>query len=162
MDIRPLTTDDLPLIIDIAHRTWPVSYAGVLTPEQITNMLANIYSLPNLAREMAQGHRFWAAYAADEPIGFVSAYREENIIWLRKLYILPDRQGQGIGKALMQTALTALGPADYHRLLVNRDNIAAQSFYKRLGFSLLSETHARMGDFDFIDFIFSRSSAAAP
>lgn len=157
-EIAPLTADDIPLIMDIAHRTWPVSYAGVLTPEQIANMLATIYSAENLQNEMATGHRFFAAYEGDAPLGFVSAYRDGDITWLRKLYILPAAQGRGIGHALMATAFEALAPALHHRLLVNRNNVNAQAFYKRLGFSLIDEVDVRMGDFAFRDFVFSRAA----
>ncbi len=158
MRILPLTSHDIPLIMDLAHRTWPVSYVGVLTPEQIANMLANIYSAENLQNEMTQGHQFFAALTPQGALGFASSYREKDITWLRKLYILPEHQGRGFGQALMATALNAFGPVAYHRLLVNRNNLAAQRFYMGLGFTNIDEVDVQMGNFHFRDFVFSRTA----
>jgi ribosomal protein S18 acetylase RimI-like enzyme len=154
--IAALTASDTALVCDLAHRIWPVSYADILTPEQISNMLAHIYNSQNLQREMQQGHRFWAAYDGDTPLGFVSSYREDDIAWLRKLYVLPDARGIGIGQALMIVAFHAFAPSTYHRLLVNRKNLAAQRFYRWLGFDPIGEVEVQMGDFHFNDFIFSK------
>jgi ribosomal protein S18 acetylase RimI-like enzyme len=154
--VSPLTPQDIPIVSRLAHCIWPVCYADILTAEQIANMLERIYSEENLRKEMAEGHRFWAAYESDAPVGFASAYKENEIVWLKKLYVLPDRQGRGIGKVLMDAAVAAFLPAQELRLLVHRHNLSAQRFYTRAGFARIGEAPVQMGDFHFVDLVFSK------
>ena len=48
IEIRPLAATDLPLVAALSRRIWPVAYAGILSPAQIDNILARIYSVENL------------------------------------------------------------------------------------------------------------------
>lgn len=156
LTLRPLDVCDFALIEDLARRVWPVAYAGILSPEQLENLLSRIYCAENLATEIAEGHRFWGAFADGKALGYASGYREDAIIWIKKLYILPEAQGRGAGTALMQAILEAFAPAKEARLFVNSDNLAAQNFYTRQGFSCVETTPVKMGDFTFTDFIFAK------
>jgi diamine N-acetyltransferase len=157
LEIRSLALADLPLVIDLAWRIWPVAYAGILTPEQIENLLTRIYDIENLAAECAEGHRFWAAYDDGVALGYASGYREGAVVWLKKLYVLPECQGRGVGRALMQSVVAAFLPAEEIRLLVNGGNRAAQKFYARCGFSRAGEVPVQMGDFHFTDYVYVQS-----
>ncbi len=154
--ISPLIVEHIPAIAALAYRIWPSAYADILTQEQIDNLLAAIYNSANLQDEMEKGHRFWGAYAADAMIGFASAYPQGDIIWLRKLYVLPEHQGQGIGKQLMAEAIGAFADARELRLMVNENNIAAQQFYERTGFQKMSQVPVKMGDFEFVDWVYGK------
>lgn len=157
--IQPLESQQLESIAVLARRIWPVSYANILTPEQINNLLGRIYSLENLRGEMQSGHRFFIAMQHSQAIGYASAYQDGSVLWLKKLYVLPEMQGQGIGKELMQAALDAFPLAEEIRLLVNRDNLPAQQFYLRQRFTQTGEVAVQMGDFQFVDFVFSKTIA---
>jgi ribosomal protein S18 acetylase RimI-like enzyme len=154
--LGPLDASDFPLLDDLARRIWPVAYAGILSSEQLENLLSRIYCPENLAKEQAEGHRFWGAFSEGKALGFASGYREDGIIWIKKLYILPEAQGKGAGSALMQAVIEAFSPANEARLFVNSENRAAQNFYKRQGFSCVETTPVKMGDFTFTDFIFAK------
>lgn len=155
LTIVPARQREMSHVVMLAHRIWPIAYEGVLTPEQIRNMLLRIYSPENLQQEVADGHQFWVAYLDHKPIGYAAAYSENDIIWLKKLYVDPDMQGKRIGARLMHAAVSPYLPAAEIRLLVNCKNRAAQGFYSKMGFSKIDEVPVKMGDFDFIDFVFS-------
>lgn len=155
LTIVPAGPRELSHVTMLAHRIWPVAYAGVLKPEQIRNMLLTIYSPENLQKEVAEGHQFHVAYLDQLPVGYASAYIEDDVIWLKKLYVEPDMQGKRIGARLMHSAVSPLLPAREIRLLVNRGNVAAQTFYTKMGFTNVGQVPVKMGDFDFIDFIYS-------
>jgi diamine N-acetyltransferase len=157
LEIRPLALADMALVIDLAWRIWPLAYAGILTPEQIENLLTRIYDVENLEKECAEGHRFWAAYADGVALGYASGYREGAAVWLKKLYVLPECQGRGVGRALMQSVIDGFAPAEEIRLLVNGGNHTAQAFYARCGFSRAAEVPVQMGDFQFTDFVYVKS-----
>jgi len=155
--ITRITQHELPIIAELAHRIWPHSYGDILTPEQISNLLQHIYSPSNLESEMRGGHFFWLAHEENAPVGFASAYREADIVWLRKLYVLPEMQGRGIGKALVAQVLAAFPAGRELRLLVNKNNVRAQEFYVQSGFRCTEEVPVKMGDHMFIDRIYARA-----
>lgn len=148
---------DMSDVIALAHRIWPVAYANILTPEQISNMLEKIYNPENLRTEIADGHRFWIAYDDGKPVGYGSSFKKDNVIWLKKLYIDMALQGRGIGEQLLEAVTAAWHPAREIHLLVNPYNTPAQRFYERCGFEKIGTIPVRMGDWNFDDFLYART-----
>jgi diamine N-acetyltransferase len=90
------------------------------------------------------------------PIAFASAFKQGETMWIKKLYVQPTHQGKGIATRLVEEAESEFAPIREVRLLVNRDNTPAMAFYERKGFARVGETPVRMGDHDFVDFIYSK------
>jgi ribosomal protein S18 acetylase RimI-like enzyme len=57
--------------------------------------------------------------------------------YLAELYVVPERRGRGIGRALMQAAIELARDrgADYMDLNTSEQDVAARSLYESLGFS---------------------------
>lgn len=57
--------------------------------------------------------------------------------YLAELYVVPERRGQGIGRALMEAAmeLARTQGATYMDLGTSEDDVAARALYESLGFS---------------------------
>jgi GNAT superfamily N-acetyltransferase len=142
MLIRPATTADIPTIRSIAHAAWPVAYAGILSPAQLDYMLELMYSEAALWDQLTiHGHRFLLAERNSAAIGFAS--HETNPggtsrTRLHKLYVLPERQGTGAGKALLDAvehAASNSGDA-FVEFNVNKYN-PALAFYEGQGYTIL-------------------------
>jgi ribosomal protein S18 acetylase RimI-like enzyme len=155
--IRRIAADELPIVQQIANDTWPTAFAGVIERHQIEIMLGDIYDLDMLQNDMdALGHVFWVARYGHQDAGFVSSYKEDDVTWIKKLYILPSRQGLGIGRALMGTAKAVFAPQRALSLNVNNGNVKAIEFYKKYGFAVEREVPVKMGPFDFTDFVMTK------
>lgn len=144
--IRPATPSDIPLIRSLAYPTFSHTYRSILSAEQLDYMLEMMYSEDSMRRQFADGHHYLLAYADGEAVGYASYNREgESLYHLQKLYVLPTRQGEGVGKRLFDAACSAVGeecPGAAIELNVNRNN-SALHFYERMGM-----TRLRSGDFD--------------
>ena len=57
--------------------------------------------------------------------------------YLAELYVVPDRRGEGLGRALMETAieLARAKGATHMDLGTSEDDVAARALYESLGFS---------------------------
>ena len=155
--IRKADTFDAKIISDLARKIWPVCFQQILTQDQIDNMLQKIYGVPSLVEQMEKGQQFWIVSFSGQDIGYGSAFTKEDVIWLRKLYILPDMQGRGCGKLVMQTVANNYPKCTKMSLFVHRDNIPAQKFYQHLGFKTEREEAVQMGDYHFIDLVMSKA-----
>lgn len=134
--IRKASENDISLIRELCMQVWPATYSSILTPDQIHYMLEWMYSPSSLKEQLNQGAIFWILYHEEAPVGY-SSFEEigVNHYKLQKLYVLPEKQGQGAGRYLLSTIIQHIKDLGGHHLelQVNRANKAVE-FYKQLGF----------------------------
>ncbi len=150
--IRRASDADLQVIHDMAEVVFRETYKTILSPEQMEYMMDWMYSLPNLEKQVVQGHTYYIAWNGSEPQGYVSV-RKDSVdqdgteVWhLEKIYVMPSAQGKGLGSMLLETVkqhvfnykITQKARVE---LNVNRNNPAV-GFYKKQGLTIL-----RQGDF---------------
>ncbi len=159
--IRRIGVDELEVVRELAQIIWPKCYRNIIGPDRVDAMLAALYSVDALEREMLDhGHVFWVARYGPLDVGYASAYVENRRLWLKKLYVRDDHRGLGLGKLLIETAMTHFAmpePANDMALYVNRDNTPAIDYYLRSGFQVEAEVPVQMGPYAFTDFIMQRA-----
>ena len=66
----------------------------------------------------------------------LSIWLEGLECYLAELYVVPDRRGQGLGRALMEEAMEVARAegATYMELGTGEDDVAARTLYESLGF----------------------------
>jgi ribosomal protein S18 acetylase RimI-like enzyme len=156
--IRKIGVDELEIVRELALAIWPGCYRNIIGPDRVDAMLAVLYATDALEKEMVgEGHVFWIARYNDLDVGYASAYRDGDRLWLKKLYVRDDHRGYGIGKDLTSAALDHFGAgATKLTLYVNRDNKPAIDYYLRSGFSIAAEVPVTMGPYDFTDYMMQR------
>jgi ribosomal protein S18 acetylase RimI-like enzyme len=94
-------------------------------------------------RELIESGDTIVVLGGDEPEG-LAVLRFRRSIWteglecyLAELYVVPERRGQGLGRALMLAAMELARErgADYMDLNTGEQDVAARALYERLGFS---------------------------
>ena len=149
--IRRATPSDCALIYELAKPTWKAAYSEILTEQQMEYMLEMMYSDESLTRQMREGHVFFIGLIDENPCGFISFRQSgEKLYILEKLYVLPQIQGAGIGRFLVEEAeahIHSLHPGKrfLFELNVNRNNIAVD-FYKKIGFHIDREVDEDIGN----------------
>src|ERR1700744_4728671 len=131
LSIRPGDLEDINTIGFLAQQIWPDTYGGILSAEQLQYMMNLFYSPAALHGQMVdEHHQFVIGEQDEEAIGFASwgGTAEPGVYKLHKLYVLPGRQGKGLGRTLLQYIVETLRPegATSLRLNVNRDTTARQ------------------------------------
>lgn len=150
MIIRKITSSEAGIIHDLAHEIWPSTFSEILSKDQISYMLNWMYNEETLQQQMEEGHQFFVAEENGLAIGFLgvqSRYPDEHSTKIHKLYVLPEIQGRGIGKELINVAVNVAKENGSDRLVlnVNRFNKAV-SFYQRIGFTILFEENIDIGN----------------
>ncbi len=144
MTIRLASEKDIAAIRAVALATWPVAYASILSPAQMSYMLELMYAEHALKKQMTRsGHRFLVAEKDKLITGFVSfetGHKGRNIARLHKLYVTPITQGTGTGKALLAFSINAARSAGdtVLELNVNKHN-KAKDFYLHHGFTVVRD-----------------------
>ncbi len=140
IQIRKALPEELPIVREIAHKTWPDTFAGILSPPQIEYMLNMMYDLKTLESQLSEkGQVFLLAEEEGDFFGFAAYelnYYKGEKAKLHKIYVLPSAQGKGLGKKLIQVVSDQAKARDQKSLLlnVNKFNQPAIDFYAYLGF----------------------------
>ncbi|HEY4325967.1 MAG TPA: GNAT family N-acetyltransferase [Mucilaginibacter sp.] len=156
--IRTATPGDVETIREIADKTWWAAYSPILEKEQISFMLGDIYSVEKITSQLKNNTQTYLLLVEDgKPVAF-AAYspREEDpeIYKLHKLYCLPETQGKGYGKILVNAVIDKTIEAGKHilDLNVNRYN-KAKNFYEKMGFAVAYEEDISIGDYWMNDYV---------
>jgi diamine N-acetyltransferase len=139
--IAAARVEDIPEVQRLANDVWRRHYPGIISDAQIDYMLATGYSvaalekffiLPGAGLALARTHARAVGLAAWYPL------REPREMKLDKLYVLPEHQHAGIGRALIEH-VAARARASHLRavtLNVNRRNVTAIAAYERCSFRI--------------------------
>ena len=160
--VRPATIADIPLIRQLADVSFRATYSEILSPEQSAYMMDMMYSTEKLHEQIEVRHHQFFIAEEERPIGFAGCelnHGQEGATRLHKIYLLPETQGKGAGKAMLD-AVTAFAIANNQSTLelnVNRYNKAI-AFYERNGFHIIKEEDIDIGNNYFMnDFVMKKS-----
>ena len=147
---------DLQKISDMAEVVFRHTYREILSPEQLDYMMDMMYSMPNLQKQIEEGHHYYIAYDEETSKGYVSVQHEGadndgiEMFHLHKIYVMPDAQGMGIGMKLFNRAVehakeASSGKPARIELNVNKFNKSV-GFYKHIGMRVLLEEDFPIGN----------------
>ena len=150
MQIIQASKEQLPIVQELAYKIWPDAYSEILSEAQLDYMLGNFYALPALEEQFDNGHVFLLAEEAGVFYGF-AAYelncKNSQKAKLHKIYILPNTQGKGIGKLLLDKVESRARAAKNTHLFLNVNKYnKAQSFYEKQEFTIISEEVIPIGN----------------
>jgi GNAT superfamily N-acetyltransferase len=153
IEILSAKSADLSTIKDLAYRIWPATYGVILSEKQLAYMLDLFYNEKALQQNIDENHNFILIQENNVIVGFAdyeSHYKNESTSRIHKIYVLPEMQGKGLGKILIQyIERKALESNDIKLSLnVNRFN-KAKDFYESQGFKVAFEEDVEL-DFGYL------------
>ena len=132
--VRPADEGDLDAVVAVGHRTWPPTYEPLAGADYVAMGLAKWWSA-EATRPLIDAGRVTVAEVDGEVVGVAAAGPLDGRLVLWKLYVVPERQGAGIGAALLDAVLEgARGRYAMLRLAYLDGNESARRFYSRHGF----------------------------
>lgn len=148
--VRPATTADLAGVRDVATQSWRAAYAGLIPDADVERFLADAYSAAALEQTLrALGPGFLVAADGDDVVGYAKSGRNrEGGAELFAIYVLPERQGAGIGRRLWSAVVEHLRGLGFAGLAVwvLAGNGQARRFYERQGARRVAEREFPVGD----------------
>lgn len=149
MTISIAQKSQLFIIKELAYIIWPVAYGEILSKDQLDYMLDLIYTIESLEKQVDKNHVFLLVEDNNQFIGFASYelnFENSNKTKIQKLYVLPEIQGKGIGKQLINYIKQIAADNKNLGLIlnVNRFN-KAKDFYLKYGFEITKEIKIDIG-----------------
>lgn len=132
MLVREATTEDLDAVIHVGVTTWRATYPPITGAAYVEDGIAKWWA-PEAVLPGIEDGRVLVAEADDRVVAMAGYSLFEDHLMLWKLYVLPEAQGSGAGRALMNEVIARAGDLPV-RLTHLVGNDRAHAVYERLGF----------------------------
>ena len=123
--IRPYAPPDLYPLVECWFHTWHATFAPRRHPDPIDAWRRRFQ------KDYATQAEVWLSTAPNQVAAFMVLLPEAG--WLEQLFVHPDYQGRGLGRALL--ALARFRCPGGVELDTPAENTAAREFYRRRGFA---------------------------
>jgi len=145
MKLRQAAAVDIPLIQDLARRSWENAYADILSKEQMEFMLSEMYSETEILNHLQSSHYHYYLIQDENSdsyegfIGYEHNY-EEKTTKLHRIYLVPESKGKGFGKKALQFLNEKVSENGNERIILNvNKNNSARNFYESQGYKVYGE-----------------------
>ena len=150
MKLTALKIEQLPIVIDLTKKIWPVAYGEILSKAQLDYMIDKFYNETALRELIQKGHVFYVAQDDNgKDVGFVSyeINSEPNKTKIHKIYVLPETQGTGLGRQFFELVKEKAIQNNQSAIFlnVNKYNNAIH-FYTKLGFTKVKDEVIDIGN----------------
>lgn len=151
------TESDIPLIQELARRSWENAYAEILSKEQMEYMLNTMYSKEEIANHLQNPYYHYFLIKDENNdsyegfIGFENNY-EENTTKLHRIYLVPESKGKGVGKKALLFLNGQIAEYGDKRIILNVNKYnSARNFYESQGYKVYDEGIFDIGNGFFMD-----------
>lgn len=146
---------DIGLIRELATKTFEPTYREITPADMIVTLFEEMYSVENINKQFDKGYQFFILYHKSQAAGYLALERQgDNLVYLHRLYILPEMQGRGYGRILIEYGFEASRKMIDEgvcrvELRVNKYNRAFE-FYKSIGMQVAYYEEMVVESTDFI------------
>ncbi len=148
--IRPWQKSDIASIRRVTWQSWISTYSSFIPESDLRSYFDIHYTEASYLRMFDDPFiQVFIAEADDQIAGYARLFfnRDENRLYVPSLYLLPNFQGQEIGKRLLEAAegCAAEKRVDELWIGVMVKNRSALDFYRKVGFQFVREEPFTMG-----------------
>lgn len=148
--LEKINKNQLPIVKDLAYAIWPSAYREILSAEQLNYMLDNFYSIESLESQMDNGQVFKLLFEDSNVVGYLSYEfncKETGLLKIHKIYLLPETQGKGFGKFMIDEVIKIAKSNQQKGVFLNVNKYNnAQFFYEKLGFTITKDEVIDIGN----------------
>jgi diamine N-acetyltransferase len=150
MKLIQIKANQLPIVIELTKKIWPVAYGTILSKAQLDYMINRFYSENALSQLMDKGHVFYLAQNEKENfVGFLSfeINSAPDKTKIHKIYVLPETQGTGLGKQFFELVKEKAIENNQKAIFLNVNKYNnALHFYTKLGFTIIKDEVIDIGE----------------
>lgn len=152
MQMRRITSSDVPALSVMAKKTFYNTFTGTCTEDDMQDFLQKYYEEDVLQNELNSGIEYYFAEVDGIPAGYISfkdespeiaEIKNSSAIELKRLYVLETFHGKGLAAFIINFLIDHAVAQGYDSIFLGvwEHNFRAQKFYNKHGFVLTSHTH---------------------
>lgn len=132
----------------LAREIWQEHYTAILGEQQVQYMLETIQSQAAIENDLQHDKVYWLVQVDGQDAGYVSYEFHESELFLSKLYLTQATRGKGVGRFLFEELKKVAFEQQKESigLTVNKYNAPTIAVYEKLGFKMVREQVADIGN----------------
>lgn len=156
LELKRVEKSDLLDLQSLSRQTFTETFGAVNTDEDMQHYLSDNLSLKQLENEWEQeGTSFYMLKADNKWVGYLKLNRGEaqteyfeKTLEIERIYVLKDRQGEGLGFYMFQKALEWAKECKARNLWLGvwEHNHKAIHFYEKLGMTVFGKHDFQLGN----------------
>lgn len=148
MDIIEVHEDLLELTSVFASDVFIDYYTALIGKAQASYMADKFLSTNAINKLIEDGAIFKIVLDNFEPVGFTEYIKEEDKVFLSKLYVRKDKRNKGIGRFMLDDCIeyTKANNLDKIYLTVNKGNTKTIAKYEHIGFKQIDSVITDIGN----------------
>ena len=130
------TRANYKIIADLANLIWTEHYTPIIGEQQVAYMLEKFQSALAVEDQVEKGIMYYLLLYQDTHVGYFSFSKNEESLFLSKLYVLNSVRGNGIGRAALSFIEAQAKELDLKKikLTINKFNTNSIKMYEKMGF----------------------------
>ncbi|MDR3244583.1 MAG: GNAT family N-acetyltransferase [Elusimicrobiota bacterium] len=149
--IKVKTKEQIKIVVNLADTIWRQHYSSLLSKEQIDYMLENFQSYDAITNQISrENYQYFLIETAQTFQGFFAIIPKlkEKELFLSKIYIKKEAQGKGYGRQAVSFMISIAKKEELKNitLTVNRGNTNSICAYEKIGFKIIQEMDAQIGE----------------
>ena len=143
------TDEQLKTLAETANIVWHEFFPCILTEEQIDYMVDKFQSYEAMKNQMKNdGYEYYFITADDKILGYTGIKKEQERLFLSKLYLLKENRGKGYASGAFEQLILYCKDNDLKSiyLTVNKHNEHTIAVYKKRGFEIIDTQVADIGN----------------
>lgn len=137
---------DVKILAALADEIWRQHFTPIIGEGQVAYMLDKFQDAEAMAAQMADGYIYIILYVDGVASGYCACRREEERLFLSKLYVRQSCRGKGLGRRLFDEACACGGGLRAVYLTVNKHNDHTIAAYKKMGFVVVDSVVNDIGN----------------
>lgn len=146
--INATTKQQFEAIASLANIIWREHYIPIIGVEQVDYMVKNFQSAEAMFSQFKEGYQYYMIYYNNQFVGYVSIKKQEETLFLSKIYISKEFRGKKIGNSAMKFIEEKALETNCKTisLAVNKFNLNSIEAYKAMGFKIVKEMITDIGN----------------
>ncbi|WP_163132547.1 GNAT family N-acetyltransferase [Agarivorans sp. Alg241-V36] len=139
---------DIQQLAELASEIWLEHYTPIIGLEQVKYMLATFHSATRIKQQIAaEDYSYYFIESEGKYAGYLGVQRQEEQLFLSKIYVHSQHRGQGLAKQAMNFTKQLAKDFKLQRisLTVNRHNHDSIAAYQKMGFVKVAEQCTDIG-----------------
>lgn len=146
--INATTKQQFEAIASLANIIWREHYIPIIGVEQVDYMVKNFQSAEAMFSQFKEGYEYYMIYYNNQFVGYLSIKKQEETLFLSKIYISKEFRGKKIGNSAMKFIEEKALETNCKTisLAVNKFNLNSIEAYKAMGFKIVKEMITDIGN----------------
>ncbi len=143
-EIRTVRTDELDELQDVAYVVWHQAYDNLIGPQQVDYMVEKFQNKTAFVQQLEEGYIYRGLYVDGKLAGYSGSEKQEDRVFISKLYVLEQYRGHGYGRKLVEDMIALYPEYRSFYLTVNKHN-PTYEMYLHMGFKVIDAVVTDIG-----------------